>query len=74
MGIVNQRQKILGAMESNARITMILLPKLSTENVEGKSSSLKKNVKEVRRNNQTYFFFKLSPWETSLKITSSGKL
>ena len=38
---------------------------ISTKNVE-------KNVKEVRRKNQTYFFSKLLTRETSLKLPSRG--
>ena len=30
----------------------------------------KRNEKEVRRKNQTYFFSKLLTWETSLKLPS----
>ena len=53
MKIVNQKQKMLYPMESNARETIILLRKrISTENVE-------KNVEEVRRKNQTYSFFQV---------------
>ena len=38
------------------------------ENVE------EKNVQEVRKKNQTYFFSKLLTWPTSLKVTLSEKL
>ena len=49
MEIVNQRQKMLNAMESNAKGNDNFAAKMiSTENVE------KKIVEEVRRKNQTY--------------------
>ena len=56
MEILNQRQKMLDAMESNAEgndnfVTKVII----TENVE-------KNAKEVRRKNQTFFFPKLMTW------------
>ena len=64
MEIVNQRQKMLDAMESNAEgndnfVTKVII----TENVE-------KNAKEVRRKNQTFFFPKLMTWATILKLPS----
>ena len=40
---------------------------ISTENVE-------KNVEELRRKNQVYFFPKLLTSATSLRVTFSGKL
>ena len=33
----------------------------------------KRNEKEVRRKNQTYFFSKLLTWETSLKLPSPNR-
>ena len=63
MEIANQRQKMLDAMESNAKGNDKFATKVITENVE-------KNVKEVRRKNQTYFFSKLLTWATSLKLPS----
>ena len=52
---------MLDAMESNAKGNDDFATKvISTENTEGKIFSLNKNVEEVRRNNQTYFFFKSS--------------
>ena len=75
MEFVNHRRKMLDAMESNAKGNDDFATKvISTENTEGKIFSLNKNVEEVRRNNQTYFFFKSSLWATSLKVTSSEKL
>ena len=51
-------------MESNLKGYDIFSTKvISTENVE-------KNVKAVRRKNQTYFFSKLLIWEASLKLPS----
>ena len=68
MEIINHRQKMLDAMESNTKGNDNFATKaISTENVG-------KNVKEVRIKNQTYFFSKLLTWTTSLKVTSSGKL
>ena len=64
MEIVNQRRKILDAMENNAKENDNFATKvISMENVE-------KNVKEVRRKNQTYFFSKLLTWATN--FTFSG--
>ena len=55
---------MLDAMESNAKGNDNFPTKvISTENVE-------KNVKEVRRKNQTYFFSKLLTWATSLQLPS----
>ena len=52
MEIVNHGLKMLDAMKSNAKVNDNFATKMiSTENVE------KKNVEEVRRKNQTYFFF-----------------
>ena len=64
MEILNQRQKMLDAMESNAEgndnfVTKVII----TENVE-------KNAKEVRRKNQTFLFPKLMTWATILKLPS----
>ena len=56
---------MLDAMESNAKGNDNFSTKvISTENVE------KKNVNEVRRKNQTYFFSKLLTMGTSLKLSS----
>ena len=53
---------MLDAMESNAKANDDFATKvISTENTEGKIFSLNKNVEEVRRNNQTYFFSRSSP-------------
>ena len=53
MEIVNHKQKMLDATESNAKGSDDFATKvISTENVE-------KNMEEVRRKNQTSFFFKL---------------
>ena len=52
MEIVHQRQKLLDAMERNSKGNDNFATKvISTENVE-------KNLNEVRRKNQTYFFSK----------------
>ena len=58
MEIVNHRWKILDAMESNAKGNdNFAIKVISTENVDGKSYIfLKRNMEEVRRKNQTYFF------------------
>ena len=62
MEIVHQRRKMLDATESNPEGNDNFVTKvISTENVE-------KNVKEVKRKNQTYFFSKLLTWETSSKL------
>ena len=62
MEIVHQRRKMLNATESNPEGNDNFATKvISTENVE-------KNVKEVKRKNQTYFFSKLLTWETSSKL------
>ena len=62
---------MLDAMESNAKGNdNFTIKAISTENVEGKSSILKKNIEEVTRKNQAYFFSKLLPWATGLKVTS----
>ena len=66
MEIANHRRKMLNAMESNAKGNNNFATKvISTENVV-------KNVEEVKRKNQTYFFSKLLTWTTSLKVTLSG--
>ena len=53
---------MLDATESNPEGNDNFATKvISTENVE-------KNVKEVKRKNQTYFFSKLLTWETSSKL------
>ena len=75
MEIVNDRRKMLDAMESNAKgnnnfaIKVIII-----ENVKGKSS-IKKNRKGVRRKSQTYLspFSKLLLLTTSWKVSCSGK-
>ena len=55
---------MLNAMESNAKENVNFTTKVtSIEHIE-------KNVKEVRRENQTYFFSELLTWETSLKLPS----
>ena len=55
---------MLDATESNAEENDNFATKvISMENVE-------KNVKEIRRKNQTYFFSKLVTWATSLKLPS----
>ena len=56
---------MLDAMENNSKgndnfPTIVM----SMKNVK------KRNEKEVRRKNQTYFFSKLLTWETSLKLPS----
>ena len=58
MEIVNHRRKMLDAMESNAKGNdNFAIKVISTENVDGKSYIfLKRNMEEVRRKNQTYFF------------------
>ena len=65
MEIVNQKQKMLDAMKSNAKENDNFATKvISMKYVE------KKNTKEVSRKNQTYFFSKLLTWATSLKLPS----
>ena len=50
MKTVNLRQKMLDAMESNAKGNdNFAIKVISTGNVEGKSSIFKKNTEEVRR-------------------------
>ena len=58
MEIVDHRRKMLDAMESNAKGNdNFAIKVISTENVDGKSYIfLKRNMEEVRRKNQTYFF------------------
>ena len=56
---------MLDAMENNSKgndnfATIVM----SMKNVK------KRNEKEVRRKNQTYFFSKLLTWETSLNLPS----
>ena len=71
MEIVNQRRKVLDAMETNAKGNdNFAIKVISSENVEGKSSIKKKNREEVRRKSQTYLFLfsKLLPCTTSFKI------
>ena len=64
MEIVNQRRKMLDAMESSPKgNNNFAIKVVSTENVE-------KNAKVVRRKNQIYFSSKLVPWETGLKLPS----
>ena len=62
---------MLNAMESNAKGNdNFTIKVISKKSVEGKSSTFKKNVEEVRRKNQTNFFplSKLLPRATSLKF------
>ena len=58
MESVNHRRKMFDAMESNAKGNdNFAIKVISTENVDGKSYIfLKRNMEEVRRKNQTYFF------------------
>ena len=57
----NHRRKMLDAIESNAKGNdNFAIKVISTENVEEKSYIFKKNMEEVRRKNQTYFFHFLS--------------
>ena len=58
MEIVNQRQKMLDAMESNAKGNdNFVIKVISTVNVDGKSYiKRKKKMEEVRTKNQTNFF------------------
>ena len=61
MEMGNHRRKMLDAIESNAKGNdNCAIKVISTENVEGKSYIFKKNMEEVRRKNQTYFFHFLS--------------
>ena len=56
MEIVNHRRKMLDAVGSNVKgNNNFSIKVISTENVDGK-----KNMEEVRRKNQTYFFHFLS--------------
>ena len=56
MEIVNHRRKMLDAAGSNVKgNNNFSIKVISTENVDGK-----KNMEEVRRKNQTYFFHFLS--------------
>ena len=65
MEIVNQRRKMLGSMESNAKWKNNFATKLiNTEKIDDESSSLKTYGKSKKKN-QTYFFCKLLPWATS---------
>ena len=77
MEIVKQRRKILDAMDSNAKGNdnfIFAIKLISTKDLQGKSSSFKRSVEEVRRKNQTYIFSKVLPWPTSVKVTLSEKL
>ena len=58
MEIVDHRRKMLDAMESNAkRNDNFAIKVISTDNVEGKSYIFfYKNMEDVKRKNQTYFF------------------
>ena len=58
MEIVDHRRKMLDAMESNAkRNDNFAIKLISTDNVEGKSYIFFfKNMEDVKRKNQTYFF------------------
>ena len=67
MEIVHQKRKILKAMESNPKGNDNFATKLiSTENLE-------KNVTEVRRKNQTYFFLVINLGD-KFKVSFSGRL
>ena len=57
---------MLDAMESN--------PKRNDNFATIRTENLVKNLEEVRRKNQTYFFSKLLTWATSLNVNFSGKL
>ena len=57
---------MLDAMESN--------PKRNDNFATISTENLVKNLEEVRRKNQTYFFSKLLTWATSLNVNFSGKL
>ena len=75
MKVVHHRPKILDAMESNAKENdNFPIKVISTENGERRSSIFQKNMEEVKIKYPTYFFSKLLPWATSLKVTFSGKL
>ena len=68
MEIVNHRRKMLDAMESNSKGNDNFATKLiRMENVEGKSSSLKKYGRSKKKKSNL-FFSKLLPWATSLKL------
>ena len=58
MEIVNHRQKILDAMESNAKGNdNFAIKVISMVNVDGKSHIFfKKNMEEIRGKSQTFFF------------------
>ena len=72
MDIINYRQNFLNVLESNTKGNDNFSTELiSTENLEGKISSLKKC--RNKKKNQT-FFSKLLPWAASLKVTSVRKL
>ena len=61
-------------MESNSKGKKNFATELiSTENVEGKSCSLKK-CGRTKKKKSNLFLFKLLPWPTSLKVTFAGKL
>ena len=63
MEIVNQRRKMLNAMESNAKGNDNFATKMiSTENAENKFGRIKKKQSN------------LLTWASSLKVTFSGKL
>ena len=47
---------------------------ISTENLKGKNSSLKKWQKKQEERVKISFFPKLLPWTTSVTVTPSGKL
>ena len=60
--------------ESNAKENdNFAIKVISTENADGESSIFKKNIEEVSRKNQTYFFSKLLAWALTLKVTFYGK-
>ena len=57
MEIFNHRQKLLDALEINAKKNdNFAIKVISTESVDGKSYIKKNKIEEVRRKNQTYFF------------------
>ena len=74
MEIVNHRQKMLDAMESNAKGNdNFVIKVISTVNVDGKSYiKRKKNGRSKNKESNQFFpFSNLLPWTTSLKVTLS---
>lgn len=65
--MINHRRHMLDAIEINAKLNNSFATKaISTENVEGKKSSLKKGVRsKTKELSQIFFVFKV-PWVTSL--------